>query len=56
MPKRTNGGGWVAKALLESLGINSSMKAMFDGKTIADAVSISKEPLKTTLKLMEKNL
>ena len=56
MPKRTNGGGWAAKSLLEGLGINSSMKKVFDDKTIADAISISAEPLKSTLIWMEANL
>ena len=56
MPKRTNGGGWAAKSLLEGMGIDSSMKKTFDGKTVADAISISREPMKTTLKWMETNL
>lgn len=56
MPKRANGGGWAAKALLEGRGIDSSMKKMFDNKTVADAISVSKEPMKTTLKWMETNL
>lgn len=56
LSKRTNGGGWTAKALLEGKGVDSSMKKMFDSKTIADAISISREPMKTTLKWMEINL
>lgn len=47
---RVHGGGFVAKKLLESKGINSSMKKKFYGQTIDTAIDLSAEPLKTTLK------
>ena len=56
MPKRTNGGGWAAKNLLENKGLDSTMKKMFSGKTISDAISASSEPLASMLKWMEANL
>ena len=56
MPKRTNGGGWAARKLLESRGIDSSMKKMFMGKTVAIAIGMSAEPLKSTLVWMDENL
>ena len=47
---RVHGGGFMAKKLLESKGINSSMKKKFYGQTIDTAIDLSAEPLKTTLK------
>ena len=53
MPKRANGGGFVAKKLLNGKDINSSKKKLFYGKTITEAIAMASEPLKTTLKWME---
>lgn len=49
VPARANGGGWIARELLKSKGVNSSMKKMFSGKSVSQAISESKEPLKSTL-------
>lgn len=56
MPKRVRGGGFEAKKILNGMGINNSMKKRFYGKTIAEAVSLATEPLKTTLIWMAANL
>lgn len=56
MPKRANGGGWAAQHLLESNGLYNPMKNMFSGRTIADAISMSSEPLKSKLIWMKANL
>lgn len=56
LPKRVGHEGWAAKHLLNSKGVYASMKKMFHGITIADAISMSSDPLKTTLKWMEANL
>lgn len=53
IPKRANGGGFVAKNILNSMDINSSTQKLFYGKSIAEAIAIATEPLKTTLKWME---
>jgi len=49
LPYRVRGGGFKAKKLLESKGINSSMKKMYHGQTIDAAIVLSAEPLKSTL-------
>lgn len=56
MPKLVNGGGWVAKRLLENRGVDSSLKKFFGGKTINEAIAIAKEPLKSTLIWMKANI
>lgn len=56
MPKRARGGGFVAKKLLNSMGINHTMKKQFDGKTIDQAIHSAAEPLKSTLIRMKADL
>lgn len=56
MPRRANGGGFVAKKLLNGKGINSSNKKHFYGKTIAQAIAMASEPMKTTLVWMGTHL
>jgi hypothetical protein len=56
MPRRANGGGFVAKKLLNGKGINSSEKKLFYGKTIAQAIAMASEPMKTTLIWMDTHL
>lgn len=53
LPYRVRGGGFEAKGLLESMGITSSMKKMFYGKTIDSAIELAEDPLKTTLMRMK---
>jgi hypothetical protein len=56
MPRRANGGGFVAKKLLNGKGITSSDKRHFYGKTIAQAIAMAPESLKTTLIWMDTHL
>lgn len=53
---REDGGGWIAKRLLNGRGIDASMKKIYKGKTIPDAISLAKEPLKSTLIWMNEHL
>lgn len=49
MPRRANGGGFVAKNLLNGKGIDSSKKRLFYGQTIDEAIAMASGPMKTTL-------
>lgn len=53
---KVRGGGFIAKKLLESRGINASMKKRFNGQTIKTAIDTAEEPLKSTLKWMDLKL
>lgn len=56
MPRRANGGGFVAKELLEGKGIKSSKKKFFYGRTIDEAIAMASGPMKTTLIWMKTHL
>lgn len=50
---KVRGGGFVAKKLLNDIGIDKSMKKVFYGKSISEAINSANKSLKPTLEWLE---